>query len=108
MLGGMEGMGMDASSTGMFYPTDSALARIFWYIIAGVMLLALLLNGLRAYDLWLRLATLISTCSGAGLSYRSVHRLTLTVGGAHRGPNRSRTPRDHGTPYCSSMPPRLQ
>lgn len=107
-MGGMEGMGMDMSSTGMFYPTDSALARIFWYILAGVVFFALLLNGLRAYDVWWRLVTLISTCSSAGFSYRSVHRLTLALGGAHHGLNQSQTLQDRGTPYRSSLPPRLQ
>lgn len=76
MMGGMEGMGMDTSSSGMFFDTDSALARTFWYIIAAAVFLALLLNGLRACDVWWRSVNLFCSCSSAARALEPVHRLT--------------------------------
>ena len=77
MMGSMEGMGMDMGSVGMFFNTDSALARTFWYIIAGVVFLALLLNGVRACDVWWRSVNPFCSCSSASLTLESVHPLTL-------------------------------
>lgn len=37
-MGGM-GTGMDMSSSGMFLPTNMAVARAIWYLVAGVVAL---------------------------------------------------------------------
>ncbi len=42
-MGGMS-MGMSMGSSSGFYATNSALARSYWYIIAGVLGFALLLR----------------------------------------------------------------
>jgi preprotein translocase subunit SecG len=40
--------GMDMSSDGMFYNTNSALARLFWYLVAAFLALCLLFRIIRA------------------------------------------------------------
>jgi hypothetical protein len=45
---------MDMSSSGMFRVTNSALARLYWYIIVGVLILGLLLKSMRMFNTWWR------------------------------------------------------
>ena len=52
MIAGMGSMGgMDESSDGMFFDTNSALARIYWYIVAGVVGVCLILRGITALSM---------------------------------------------------------
>ena len=52
----MLGMGdMDMGSSGLFRVGNLALARLYWYIIAGVLGLGLLLKGLGTLDVRRRL-----------------------------------------------------
>lgn len=53
LMAGMSG-GMDMSSDGMFYTYNSALARTFWYIIAGVLAFLVILRVINAYQTWSR------------------------------------------------------
>ena len=46
--------GMDMSSDGLFYSTNTALARLYWYIILGVVGMCLLLRGVRAFVVFSR------------------------------------------------------
>jgi hypothetical protein len=54
LMSGMSGMGMDMSSDGLFYDYNTALARGFWYIIAGVLAFLVLLRVIDSYQTWSR------------------------------------------------------
>lgn len=54
LMSGMSGMGMDMSSDGLFYDYNTALARGFWYIIAGVLVFLVLLQVIDSYQTWSR------------------------------------------------------
>ena len=55
MLDSMGNMGgMDMSSDGMFRGTNSGLARLFWYLIAGVLGLFLLLRAISVSTVYHR------------------------------------------------------
>ena len=51
---GMEGMGMDMGSDGMFRPVNQTLARTYWYLVAAFFASALLLKGVGAIESWSR------------------------------------------------------
>ncbi|KAL9131286.1 MAG: hypothetical protein Q9175_006797, partial [Cornicularia normoerica] len=53
-MSGMEGMGMDMGSNGMFRPLNQMLARIYWYLVAAVFAFVLLLKTVDAIESWSR------------------------------------------------------
>lgn len=53
-MSGMEGMGMDMGSNGMFRPLNQMLARIYWYLVVAVFASALLLKSVDAIESWSR------------------------------------------------------
>ena len=59
MMANMGDMGgMDMSSDGLFYSTNTALARLYWYLVLGVIGLCLLLRGVGAFRVFWRFGIL--------------------------------------------------
>lgn len=54
-MSGMNGMGMDMGSDGMFRPHNQMLARTYWYLTAAFFLFACLLSGINTFETWSRL-----------------------------------------------------
>jgi hypothetical protein len=54
LMAGMSGMGMDMSSDGLFYRYNSGLARAFWYIIASVLGVLVILRVINSWHTWSR------------------------------------------------------
>ena len=53
-MSGMQGMGMDMGSDGMFRPVNQMLARTYWYLVAAFFVLALLFKIAGAFESWSR------------------------------------------------------
>ena len=53
-MSGMEDMGMDMGSDGMFRPVNQMLAHTYWYLVAVFFASALLLKSLGAIESWSR------------------------------------------------------
>ena len=53
-MSGMEGMGMDMGSDGMFRPVNQMLARTYWYLVAAFFAFAVLLKAAGAIESWSR------------------------------------------------------
>ena len=63
-MSGMQGMGMDMGSDGMFRPVNQMLARTYWYLVAAFFVFALLFKIAGVFESWSR-----------SVSYRSVPSL---------------------------------
>ena len=46
--------GMDMSSDGLFYNTNTALARLYWYLVVGFVGIRLFLRGARVFLVFVR------------------------------------------------------
>ena len=47
---GIDGMGMDTGSDGMFRTVNQMIARIYWYLVAAFIASALLVKGIGAIE----------------------------------------------------------
>ena len=53
-MSGMQGMGMDMGSDGMFRPVNQMLARTYWYLVSAFFVFALLFKIAGAFESWSR------------------------------------------------------
>lgn len=54
LMGSMMGTGMDMSSDGMFRDYNLVLARGFWYIFIGIIIILMFVRVVDYYDTWSR------------------------------------------------------